>query len=395
MSDTNPNLDTQGKTPETRMPTELERAKTALSKKIANEILPGMRDSNKPESQNEPMANFIANSVVARLAERFPDLPEDEMIQLFEGMPTLNATNTSIDNITLDTANIGVDKNNKIDDALLVPILEELTRAQLLARSSSVDYVGSVSTNGSNRNVHTHTLLNTFGSMYKKPNAATHPTVGSRMLTTKINRDSNTPDPEIYNKDPELFADMMIAFAFREGANSNGKTFNDAWKRMPGKGFDNYGTPVQFTEDGIPYRPGKRTEDVEMLKKKVAEFSGNGQALKTYDQLATDVAQLSYDKELLARQNEEHAGVRAKLTRELENVQTGYDTMDLRESMKANDLATEKKAREAAEERNAALEARIQELLAIAEESSKMFGDTRLDRIKQTAVSPLPEKPTK
>lgn len=376
------------------VPNENERARTAFTKRITDEISRLFSETNSQHTDNQNIAAYIGNSVMNRLYNRFHDMTEEGKTEIFEAAPGINDTHIEID-ASAQTTNMIVPKKFEMDDSVLVVILEEFNRAQLLARANNINFSGTLKINGGSSNVHVGSFLDTYRSVYKKDQQIYATAYHNKILKADMKPNKNEPESAIYDRDPELFADMMIAFGARLGAGKNGASFNEAWKRMPGQGFDNYGTSINYTEEGVPYRPGKRKEDVEMLTRKAAEFGTKEPAIKTYGELAIETSDLKRKTQVLEDENSKLKTAKSELASDLADVQSGLDTVDHRENMKSKDLAEEKAAREAAEAKNVALEARIKELVAIAEEKGKLLGDTRLDRIKQVGSSPLPEQSPK
>lgn len=376
--------------PQVEASSEVERAKATFVKKLSREL----QGFLKREQDIEALSSFISNAVVERLVKN-SELSPEALTELFEGLPSLHDVRVSMDK---DVNNVSIFSNKKptLDAKFQQLALEEMMRAQLLARAADIDFKGTAykdSGRGGGEAPHLADWLKTYGSLRSGTENSTDFEEGRSSIAVRSPKKSNTElMAAAYNADPELFADIMVAFGIREGATRKGSSFNEAWRRTAGKGYDNYGVTISLSEDGVPYRPGKRQEDTKLVLERV-KLLGSEAKVRTYQDLESEVGQLQKTTEALTKENDSLKGSQTELQGQVEQLQSESGVVDQREKMAKREVAEEKQARKLAEAKAAALEQRIQELLAIAEEKVGAFSkDTRAGRMRQLLESPLPEK---
>lgn len=359
-------------------PSEFERVRGTYARGLESYLKTQVK--NESGSINEPLVRFISNVVTERLERSITDLAPEEKTEFFESCPSLLKLDVGVPLGSSDHSRelfVNVRELGTTKPELRRPVIQELLRAALLTRAFNIkykpgkteirpeDYLALLARLGTDR-ANIEDRLKTHEGF----------TCGSLDTSQEI--------PKAYEQDTELFIDLMTAFAER---NRRGDTLNERWKALVGSSFENFGTKILATDEGLPYRPGKRAEDTKLARERFKLFEGKeGKPIKSYADLRQEVAMLTGDVErvntLLAE--ERRGGSQLKQDLEVATRERGM----LRE-----DLARENEAREAAEAKAAALEERTRELLAIAGEKVGAFSkDTRAARMQQLAESPLPSK---
>lgn len=368
---------------------EVERARATFVKKLSREL----QEFLKGDQDSDALASFISNTVAERLGKN-SKLPPEGLAELFEGMPSLDDMITRMDEEGT-SATIHINNTVALDARIQQLAFEEMTRAQLLARAADIDFRGKSlkSKAGGLDTPHLTDWLKTYSSLHSGTENKTDFRENHPNISIRSPKKSDTElMADAYTDDPELFADMMVAFGIREGATRKGSSFNEAWRRMSGKGYDNYGATISLSEEGVPYRSGKRQEDTKLVLER-AKLLGSEAKVRTYQDLEGEVGQLQRTNEVLIKENGSLKGSQTELQGQIATLQSESGTVAQREKMAKMEVAEEKQARKLAEAKAATLEQRIQELLAIAEEKVGTFSkDTRAGRMRQLAESPLPKK---
>lgn len=367
---------------------ETERAKAAFAKKLSNELQDFFIDGSG-KIADKGMADFIANNVTERLTDRFKDVPPEKLAEVFESALSFEDVSV-VRNQQENSVNMTLKKQTGLDDDHEAIILEELNRAQLLAIAADKGFKGNVDIAKFNvagavqGRLEESDLMMIHRRLYDKKSSIDHSFGRGDRLLADCSLAYDLPAGEIYDRDPSLFADMMIASAVSNGAD-NGTNFNDAWKKMQKDNFAPAGTAVSYTEEGIPYRPGKRKEDVEMIKKQLELYGQGEPKVETFEDSTRKNQELKSANEVLTSQNEELKEENSALARENEELKS--------KAVAAEQLAkimTPEKSPEltAAEERASQLEAQLAQVLAILNQKGSMFGDKRIqDAIRTASVN--------
>lgn len=369
---------------------EVERAKAVFVKKLTSE-LKGYLGNDKG---SEALAAFISNTVADRMNEK-AGLEPEATVELFEGMPELHDVYTSVGREDKD-AQVFSNKKIGLDAEHLQTAFEEIVRAQVLARAADIDFRGNGSKDkaGTSQKLHLDDWLVTYSSLLNGAKNNTNDFEGGRagITTTFQKKPAKEQMADAFEKDPELFADLMVAFGVREGATEKDASFNSAWQKMPGKGFDGYGVAFQLSEEGVPYRKGKRKEDAKLILERVALFGGKAK-VETYLDLASEVKEARKASATLEKEHEKLKGSHKDAQSKGEKLQSELETATQKERMLKKELTEEKAARKLAEAKAIALEQRIQEMLAIASEKVGMLSkDTRASRMRELVESSVASK---
>ena len=391
MTTSQPTGEARANTAEVEVPNELELAKAAFTKKFTGELNKYLGSENRGGKELfQKMADYIGSTMIDRLLKKFPKMTEKEKTEFFESLPALKEVPLSTHGQALDKGKrsdliVRLPNNLAIENKYLMQVLAEYTRAQILARSINIEYSGSLT---SSDKISIDTYLDAYkgllelDQLHKESGAVklTTETVGGKVVNVNLSRTAQAPAAEIYQQDPELFADMMIAFGVRQGAGFKGKTFNESWSSMPGNGFDQYGTPIKLTAEGIPYRPEHRDADVKLAKENVTKFDTFGTLVKTYGELVIEGQNAEYKNDLLTREVGELRRADKQLRAEVDSLRSAATIASSETATTAEKAAaTETKAKAEIVKHNKQVKEQIAEVAA--RKVGFMSKDTRIEEM--------------
>lgn len=311
----------------------------------------------KDQQARERTGSFLQTRLVERLKGKLPELSDDVLASILEGI--------NLCQIRIDKSNGNAGKNVSVAEVLPTG-LDQNVKKVLITEITRIAALTEICSGGGTDTSRLYAALELGDAQISDGYDGSKIVSDQKMLQARNTFEGGQRYLEVVGKlaevDPDFFADSIVA--------------NLANTQMKGWGADvtklareKTGGPNPYlyqidTLTGLPYRDGKKDQDLEAVREAVAKYESPDQLPKTHQELSEEVGSLRNSLDFSKReadttlrsldaQRNENAGLKAKL---LEAEALIAELKGKVATAETNDGAVAKKVAEAEQAANVGLE---------------------------------------
>src|SRR3989339_817708 len=269
-------------------PSQIDRAREDYAKRIAKDLMQEQYSNKTLEPTTVEMNRFLANSIIDQVLEG-QDLTEQQQLEMIQSLPSRNEFRATIGGNKYEISSTRQNPNPEIQQK----IERAMMRAEIIGNTAIYGFNTKATFERGNMTSYdtplpTEEMMKLYTasiSQEKKSGTIPKDLYGKKLGV------------ELFSRDPELFADLVLAFSVSEtpnmGSYGQGNT-EKASVTLNTRLFERFltrlGINVSKTEEGIPYITGEEEVDttrenfIKMIKNKFEQFN-QGRTIETYSDL--------------------------------------------------------------------------------------------------------------